>query len=239
MSAQWTGKYTALHNDDRVTVEIDAQNPQKVSGFMKDSHQTFYIDGNIVDGKLVGTATEPSLGVTFQLMAVNRNEEITFTLNLTLLDEKIETSFQAYREGSTSRLQSTITGNEQAYLPAGALRNPALRGAWVYQETYNSGSGADFMGANFSETIIFYEDGRVGEGGSSANMSGSYYSAGSSSQSQSVIPGLSWYTMGDQIFLHYREGNNQQDLHLGKYYIENDKLLLTSTDGNKLLLIRQ
>jgi hypothetical protein len=92
------------------------------------------------------------------------------------------------------------------------------------------------MGANFSQSVIFLADGGVVDGGSSARMSGSNYSGKSSEGgSYQAVPGLIWYTKDSQIYFTYTQDGKSQTGSLGKYYIENNNMLVTLANGSKVL----
>jgi hypothetical protein len=95
------------------------------------------------------------------------------------------------------------------------------------------------MGAGFSQSMTFLPDGHIAEGASSAYMSGSYYSGQSTGQGSGIIQGLAWYAIGNKLFLQITERGQLQTVQLGTYYIEGNNMLITGTNGEKLLLSRK
>ncbi|HSF89687.1 MAG TPA: hypothetical protein VLA46_09735, partial [Saprospiraceae bacterium] len=95
------------------------------------------------------------------------------------------------------------------------------------------------MGAGFSQSMTFLANGQLSEGGSFATMSGSNYSGQSTGQGAGVIPGVKWYTIGNQLYMQVTENGQTQEVHLGRYYVENNNMLITGTNGEKILLKRQ
>ena len=238
---QWSGNYEGSLNGDKIVMKFSQERQEKVSGEMSDSYQNFKITGDINGNRMAGDAIEQTLGLKFALFGELREDRIEFKLVAKLFGLKSETPFTVVRiSGNQS---SKVTGKESkpitTVLPKGGTRDPKIVGKWTKNESYNSGYGDNFMGSNFSQSLIFLDDGGVADGGSSANMSGNNYS-GSSTSGQGVkrIPDLIWFTKENQLFLTYTQNDKAQTELLGKYYIENGKMLLTLTNGNKILLTR-
>ena len=144
------------------------------------------------------------------------------------------------REGSEIQIPfgTEIQDQSQVVFPSGASHPQELLGTWTKEELYQSGQGDSYMGASASESMTFLAGGRMAESGSSATISGSNYSGQSSGQGTGVIPGLVWYTIGNQLYLQVTENGQTQNVHLGKYYVENNNMLITGTNGEKILLTR-
>ena len=70
-------------------------------------------------------------------------------------------------------------------------------------------------------------------------MSGSNYSGQSTGQGGGIIPGAAWYTIGNQLYLMFTENGQTQNVALGKYYVEGNNMLLTGSNGEKILLSRK
>ena len=122
--------------------------------------------------------------------------------------------------------------------PKEANHDAILIGAWTKNENYNSGSGDQYMGASYSETLVLFANGTVGDGGSQATMSGNNY-LGQSESGLKELPGVFWYNINNQLYISAIQNGKTETRHLGKYYIENDHMLITDNDGNKTLLSRK
>ena len=112
-------------------------------------------------------------------------------------------------------------------------------GTWTKEELYQSGYGDAYMGAGTSQSMTFLQGGRMAEAGSSSYISGSDYNGQSSDDGGGVIPGVIWYTIGNQLYMQGTENGRTQTVHLGKYYIENNNMLITGTNGEKILLTKK
>ena len=100
------------------------------------------------------------------------------------------------------------------------------------------GYGDNFMGGNFSQSIIFNNDGSVIEGGSNASMSGSNYFGQSLDNNTTSAGNIKWYAIGNQLHLIIYNNGSWQSVMLGTWYAENNHLLITGQDGKKVLLSR-
>jgi hypothetical protein len=117
-------------------------------------------------------------------------------------------------------------------------RDPALVGKWVRQSNYNSsGFGQGSMATETS--LVLLADGQVADGGSRTVVGGSSWSGSSSKQGGSILPGLIWYTQNRQLYLQITEHGQTQVQLLGSYYVENQNMLVTGTDGTKVLYYKQ
>lgn len=237
--AQWSGSYSGFANGDQIFMTLE-QKGYSISGTMKDSYQNFDILGTVQDDELTGTATENSWQVEFELYATQTGDFLLCRLVYNVDGVNRESSFSLQKDGQNST-QTTEPIKPQAMLsaipfPSGATFPASLAAKWTQNESYNSGSGDNFMGANFSQSMTFHSDGTLSEGGSSASMSGSNYSNQSSGSGSGKIDGIGWYAKQKNLYLIvYNEGNWTSVL-LGTWYVENNHLLITGTSGEKLLL---
>ena len=235
--AQWVGTYEGQLNGDNVKVNITSQANQKIVGEMSDSYQIFTITGDINGNRMAGDAVEQTLGLKFALLGEIKGNMIDFKLVVNILGMKSETPFSVTRQNNTTaKSASNKSANSNTPLAKNTTRDPKLVGRWTKNESYNSGYGDNFMGANFSQSVIFLADGGVADGGSSARMSGSNYSGKSSDGgSNQEVPGLTWHTKDSQIYFTYTQDGKSQTESLGKYYIENNNMLITLANGSKVL----
>jgi hypothetical protein len=233
----FVGTFEGTYNGDKVVLTLQNPNGNNLIGKMKDSQQNYEVtavnNGNAIQGK----ALEKTLNLTFNLSGVLNNTQLTMQMTLNYNGQTAQFDIVFNKKGGNSP-QNVASNNINIKFPVGATHDANVVGMWAKNETYNSGSGDNFMGANFQQTMIFYADGSVGDGGSSASMSGSNYS-GSSSGAGKALPGLYWYTIGNQLYLFATQNGQSETVHLGKYYIENGAMLITGTNNVKLLLYKK
>lgn len=237
LSSQWTGKYIGIINGDNVTMELN-QNANLVTGFMKDSYQSYDVTGEVSGNRFAGEAKEKSLALTFTLLGEKNNDAIQFKLLIDLFGQSTETSFTVTKQGQLEVASTASAQTPSVTFPSGATFPAALIGRWTKNETYNSGYGDNFMGGNFSQSVIFNNDGSVIEGGSNASMSGSNYYGQSSDNTNTSADNIKWYAIGNQLHLMIYNNGSWQSVMLGTWYAENNHLLITGQDGKKVLLSR-
>ncbi|MCB0647353.1 MAG: hypothetical protein KDC49_11870 [Saprospiraceae bacterium] len=237
--AGWTGTFTGQVNGDNAVMVLKVQGT-KVQGTLKDTYQTFKISGDINGNRLAGDAVEESLGLEVGILGELKGDDAFMKLVVVFLGQTSETPFQLRRQNKSGSATKSEPAQQSsiASTPAGANLDPRIVGTWTKNETYNSGYGDNFMGANFSQSMTFMGDGRLAEGASSASISGSNYSGKSSGGGSNVLEGVTWYTKGKSLYLRVKQNGQQQDVMLGSYYVENGKMLITGQDGTKLLLIK-
>ena len=237
--AQWTGSYEGVLNGDKILVTLLQSGKDKISGEMSDSYQKFKITGDVNGNRMAGDAVEQTLGLKFALLGEIKGNNIDFKLVANILGLKSETPFVVTKVKATSSAKVVENTQKSTVAAKGQTRDQRITGRWTKNESYNSGYGDNFMGANFSQSIFFLEDGGIADGGSNASISGSNYSGRSSGKGNTqAVPGATWYTKDNQLFISYTNNGQTQTESLGKYYIENDKMLLTLTNGKKVLLTR-
>ncbi len=238
--AQWSGTYYGTVNGDAVVMNL-LQDDTTVSGDMKDSQQTYVISGTVTGNSFSGTAVESTNTLNFGLTAERMDAVLNCKLIVEMNGERAEVPFTVEKAmAKESETASTQTEKipEKILFPAGVTFPVALQGKWTKSETYNSGSGDNYMGSTFSQSMTFYADGSISDNGSSATMSGSDYSGQSADNGTGKIPGVGWYTKGKNLYIiAYAEGKWQSVL-LGTWYAENNALLITGSNGNKELFTR-
>ncbi len=237
---QWVGIYEGQINGDNVKVDITNQANNKIEGVMSDSYQKFNITGDINGNRMAGDAVEQTWGLKVAILGEIKGNTIDFKLVTSILGVKSETPFTVTKQSKTNQKNAaSSTSANTANLAKGTSRDPKVVGRWTKNESYNSGYGDNFMGANFSQSFILYADGGVEDGGSNASVSGSnYYGKSSDGGASNAIPGLIWYTKDSQLFFSYTQDGKTQSESLGKYYVENNKMLITLANGKKILLSR-
>ncbi len=237
----FVGTYHGQINGDNVELVLTSEGTNILEGTMKDSQQSYTVTATTSGDKLTGKAVENLYGITFLLDGTLTNNQlpITMTVDVFGVPQVIKVDFTKSETISTSTTTTPIP-HEKIGLPPNAQNDPNLVGVWTKEELYNSGYGDNFMGGSFSQSLVFYADGSVSDGGSSTSISGSNYSGSSQSGGQGqALPGTSWYNLDNQLYLQVTQNGKTETAHLGRYYIERGKLLITHPNGNKLFLTKQ
>jgi hypothetical protein len=232
---QWPGDYYGTVNGDNVRLTL-SQNGTAIQGEMQDSQQTYFVQGSVNGMDFSGTATEGTYGISFGLKAHQNKDMLECILVVDMNGEHAEVPFLLQKQGSVSGGSAAPSG--KIPFPAGATFPAALSGNWTQQETYNSGYGDNFMGANFSQSMTFHPDGTLSEGASNASMSGANYSGQSSGAGSGKLDGLGWYALQNNFYLIVFHEGKWVPVHVGTWYTENNHLLITGNNGEKLLLSR-
>lgn len=232
-SGQWNGTYNGIVNGDPVRMTL-SQNGEEITGQLRDSYQTYDITGLVSGDLLEGAATETNTRLQFGLQARLESETLSGKLVLEAEGGRAEVPFILTRQGTGPE---PITGASVPF-PPGAQHPAELCGGWTQNESYNSGSGDAFMGANFSQSMAFLPGGGLADGGSRASMSGSDYYGQSSGSGSGLLEGVGWYALGNQLYLLVFQQGSWQPVHLGRWYVEGNHLLITGANNQKLLLSR-
>jgi hypothetical protein len=238
---QLAGLYHAQLNGDDITLDIQPkQSDGTFPGTMNDSYQSYavvlQIDGNTV----TGTATESTLGLTFDATGMLKGSklDLNFSFEFNGARNSMDISFTKSGSAPTDISQKSETASSKLTFPQGAAHPPSIAGTWMKEELYQSGYGDNFMGAGFTQKMTFFPDGHIAEGASSSYMSGSYYSGQSYGDGDGVIPGLGWYTIGKTFYIQLTENGKTQNIPLGTFYVEGNNMMITASSGDKLLLTR-
>ena len=231
---QWTGEYLGTINGDNVRMKL-TQNGSMISGELTDSQQAYNLLGSIQGDDFTGTATEKTYQLNFGLNAHKQGEMLECVLVVEMNGQRNEVPFLMQKRGSQDAHVSsttTIPFPQEASFPS------HLVGTWSQHETYNSGSGDNFMGANFSQSMTFHSDGTLSEGTTNASMSGTNYSGQSTKEGSGKLEGIGWYTVQNNFYLLVFHEEKWVPIHVGTWYMENNHLLITGNQGEKLLLSR-
>jgi hypothetical protein len=234
---KWAGSYEGMLDRDLVKLTLVTSGKNIVTGTMTDSANKYDVEGTYVGNTFTGTATEKNLGLTFGMVSILNGNNMPTTLSMDVFGtiEKMEISFT---RSTTGKIASQVSAKNPV---TDKKRDPRVVGLWVKESNYSSGYGFnDSYGAmNVTEKMAFLADGTMAEGGSQANISGSNYSGSSSSDQNKIIEGLHWYTDNQKIYLVVTQNGQTQTVEMGKYYIENNNMLITGTTGEKLLLSKR
>ena len=237
----WAGTYEGMLDRDLVKLTLTVSGKNTIKGTMTDSANKYDVEGSFTDNTLTGTVHEKSLGLLFDMVSILKGNQLQTTLSMDLLGttEKMEISF--HRSGMINKSPETPQGNVKNPV-SDKKRDPQVIGLWVKESNYNSGYGLNdtYAAMSVSENMEFRADGSMSEGPSQAQVSGSNYSGMSASQGKkNTIEGLHWYTDNQKIYLVVTQNGQSQTVELGKYYIENNNMLITGTNGEKLLLSKR
>lgn len=236
-----SGSYSGSLNSDVLTLDIEKTTGSSYEGLMQDSYQTYVLALQMYGTKVTGTATEQTMDLNFAVSGRVQGDQLSLSFTIEVLGEKNTMDVVFVRDGVGAPQPSGLEAQGQTKLsfPSGAAHPQEMIGTWAKEEFYNSGSGDSFMGAGFTQSMAFLSDGRIAEGGSSAAMSGSYYSAQNYGAGSGIIDGIAWYTIGNTLFLRITENGQLQTIPLGTYYVEGSNMLITGGNGEKLLLSRR
>jgi hypothetical protein len=229
----FSGTYTGTYNGDAVTLQLKTTGTNQYTGTVNDSHLTYDVAAAATGNTLKGTCTEKTQQLTLQLAGVLNGAQLS--LKLSLLTAVID--FELTKTGAKASTTTPPAATPQPKAPAGTQQDPAVVGRWTRQSNYNSGGGQ--AGSMSSEnSMIFYADGRLADGGSRVVTSGDGWGGSSSDQGKGVLPGVIWYTKDKQLYLQATENGKTETQLLGKYYIENNNMLITAQDGTKVLFYK-
>jgi len=234
------GNYSATFDGANVTLRLKHKQGTAYTGVMNDGYQTIKMTLERSGTKITGEATEPTLGITLGILGEVIGNELSLSFIVDVSGEENTMDILFTRDIETARPEESNDFPVPTALvfPVGAEHPVDITGTWSKEEFYQSGSGSNYMGAGFTESMTFLPDGRVAEGGSAASISGSNYSGQSTGAGSGVIPGLAWYTMGNRIFIQVTDAGKTQNMPLGTFYIEGNNMLITGTSGEKLLLTK-
>ena len=232
------GNYTGVFNGDNVSLKLESAGNNLIKGSMKDSHTNYTISASFDGKKLTGIANENTLGLQFKMTSILKENILStvFIYELFGLQEKMEVEFVKLNSVSKTKTNSTPTT-----IISNKSRDSRLIGTWVKEQNYSSGYGSNGTYGSMStrESMVFNQDGTMSDGGSSTVIGGNNYSGTSSSNGGNVVAGLIWRTENSKIFLKITQDGKTQELELGKYFIENGRMLITASNGEKLLLTKQ
>lgn len=234
-----TGNYSAAFNGDNLVLSIYKQSGSSYTGIMLDSYQKYALTLEYSgSGDISGSAKEYSMGLLFDVSGRIEGDALPLVFSIVVAGERKDMVIEFVREGSGAPATGAFENPPAMALPIGASNPEDLIGTWVKEEQYQSGYGDSYMGAGFSQSMTFLSGGHLAEGGSSATISGSNYSGQSTGQGSGVLPGVMWYTIGNQLYMQVYENGQVQNIQLGTYYVEDNHMLITGTNGEKLLLSR-
>lgn len=229
LSAQnFAGKYTGTYEGDPVVLTLTSTGGNTYSGDMNDGSNNYKISATAQGKTLKGTCTETTQNIALDMSGTLEGAKLAVRLNFT----GVNLDFDVFKE------EKSAAAKPQSAAPKdNKQRDPALVGRWTRQENYNSGYGQS--GSMSSESsLVFLADGRVADGGSRTVVGGSDFSGSNSAEASGVVEGLIWYTDKQNLYLQVTENGKTETEMLGRYYIENNNMLVTGQDGTKVLFYR-
>lgn len=237
----FAGNYSAIINADKLTLVIEPSDGTSYTGVLNDGYTSLPLVLELAGATFTGAGKEPSSGVEMNVTGRIDGDQLLFTLIVDPYGDIDDIEINFTRDDADHRETAASSNEYQNAIefPAGATHPQELLGTWTKEELYQSGYGDSYMGAGSSQSMTFLSGGRLAEAGSSSYISGSDYSGQSTGQGGGVLPGVSWYTIGNQLYMQGIENGQMQSVHLGKYYIENNNMLITGTNGEKVLLTRK
>ena len=238
----WSGTYLGEINGDSVRMELSSKQKGTLEGSMRDSYNTYAIQGVVKDSVFTGTAEEANLGITFNMAAIQRGNALPVQLTMDFLgaENKMEIDFVRKTPGKKSSVPSSQASTTKNPVSSRS-RDKQVAGLWSKESNYSSGYGSNNTYGSMSskEYMEFLPDGRLASGGSSTVIGGSSYTGYTSERGQQIAEGWFWYTEGNKIYLHITQQGQSQVVVLGRYYIENGRMLITAENGEKMLLTRE
>jgi len=209
---------------------------------MQDSYNTYAVLGTTKSSTFTGTAQENSLGITFAMTALKQGPVLTTKLVFEFLGTQktmdiVFTQIPAVRTSEQQVSKATSTKHPVSGKP----HDKNIIGLWSKESNYSSGYGSNGSYGSMSskESLEFLADGRIATGGSSTVIGGANYTGVATEGGRQIADGWYWYSENSKIFLHITQQGQTQTVALGKYYIENGRMLITAENGVKLLLTRE
>ncbi len=222
---KWQGEYSGKVEGESLVLTLLESSPTTVTGSLYDGYQTFSLEAQTAEKLLTGTLSSEAAQVTLPMRGTLTETGIDIELDVNGTTVSASLSKGISLEPSTSTAPS----------PSGTERDPKVVGTWEYQENRSD----PFGGSTFSQRMVLFGDGSVGDGGSDAGFSGSGGSAMSGDRSVAKIPNVSWYTSNRNLYFSGTENGQTQTEKLGRYHIEQGAMLITTDNGQKVLFYKK
>lgn len=236
LNAQLEGNYTGTINGSTVQLQLQSAGINQLVGRLSDEYQTFKISATTNNQCFEGNAVETNLNLDLAIKGCQNQQTLKIQLDFSALGvneiQEIILTKVPFSNQNTSRNNTNTTADLKVN------RDYALVGLWKQEQIYNSGYGGDYFGGSLTQKVIFFADGSIADAGSQAHISGHDFSGLSQDQSIDKIEGVQWSTQNNQLLLTVSKEGQSQTVTMGKYYIENGKMLITNKNGEKTLLIK-
>ena len=230
----FSGTYKGYYNNETIELTLNQVRDNQLNGKLSDASSIYNVVAEFEGNRFAGDAHNPGLGLKPVILGELKNGVLSIVLVFeiagTRSEIKVDMQKVPEQKGDENLATTPIS------IPKNATNDNKFIGTWVKEENYNSGAGSDFMGSTFSQSLTFFEDGTLADNGSAATISGNNYLGQSKSNESIKTPGVVWYTRSNQLYLGVVQNGIQQEVQLGRFYIENGNMLITSSNGTKMLL---
>ncbi len=241
IKAQLNGDFNGFVNGDNVVMSL-SQSGSSVSGNMIDSKQTYTVSGTVSGNNFSGRAVEPTLGLTFLLSGIIKNNVLDINAKLDLQGQVMDAFTATFTKNTMEEVNTSIPTisldkNAPSFLKSKSI-DSRLVGTWREESHYSSGSGENYFSGSTYTYQTFFANHTMSEVSSTATMSGSNYSGSSSDANQGlkIVPNVWYYTEGNKMIAYIKNGANYQSAEMGSYYIENNKMMFTQANTGKKIL---
>ncbi|MDQ3142812.1 MAG: hypothetical protein M3Q56_11265 [Bacteroidota bacterium] len=233
----FVGEYTGtITNNEKVYLAL-SQNGHQFSGILKDEHFSYEVSARMIEKSLQGIATNTEHGLVLNLIANISNNGLNAVLEIGGVQLNIDFARIIDQKPTEKIGQKSIQNSSAIKFPPQAQHDPNIVGKWTRQSNYNSGYGAEGS-MSTEESTIFHPDGSLSDGGSRTVTGGSNWTGTTESNASGIFHGIKWYSVGNQLYFISNENNKLSTELLGRYYIEDGKMLITSIDGTKALFYK-
>lgn len=232
--SRFSGTYRGYYNNETIGLTLNHIRDNQLNGKLSDASSVYDVVAEFEGNRFAGDALNPGLGLKPVILGELKNGVLSIVLVFDIAGTRSEIKVDMQKV--PDQKENGILSTTDVVIPKNATNDIKLVGTWVKEENYNSGAGSDFMGSTFSQSMTFFEDGTLADNGSTATISGNNYFGQSKSKETVKIPGLVWYTRANQLYLGMVQNGIQQEVHLGRFYVENGNMLITNSNGTKMLL---
>lgn len=230
----FVGTFSGVYNGDKLTMILESKGGNNLTGKMKDSEQTYDITAVASGNSLKGTAVQSALFLNLPFDATLSGNELSLAFDLSAFGTNQKMLVNLTKQG-TSSTAKPITSSSTIVK---GKRDPAIVGQWSRSESYSSGSGDSYFSGTTQSSMVFNADGSLIDGGSRTVVGGSNYTGDTGTSKAKPLEGVSWYSENNNIYLVVSQNGKSQTVKLGRYYIENGKMLITGDNGKKELFYR-
>jgi hypothetical protein len=234
----FVGQYSGQYNGDPVTMTLQGTTAA-LTGELNDGSNLYAITAKAAGNVLTGQAVEKTMNLTFALQGTLAGAQLTLNLTFNLLGQTNTQTVVLTKQKATAQVAPANSTATTAGKPAPGQRDPAVTGTWVKESIINSGYGDQFASATTVQSLTFNANGTLRDEGSRTVTGGSNFSGDTGTSAAKEVPGVTWYTENKNIYLIVTENGKTQTVKLGRYFIENGKMLITGDNGKKELFYKR
>lgn len=240
-SVQFAGHYSAMVNGEKITLIIADKAGPSYTGTLHDGYTTLDLKLQLTVNMFEGVASDAAQNVNIGVDGEINGDQLIFYFIVDPYGEEEDEQIIFSRDVASMTTPNAKSASAAGVIvfPSGATHPTEMIGTWTKEDLYQSGYGDAYMGAGTTQSMTFLADGRMADAGSSSHISGGNYSGQSSGQGTGILPDVSWYAIGNQLYLQGIENGQPQNIHLGKFYIEGNNMLITGNNGEKVLLTKR